>query len=111
MWLLDANVDVHLASLLREFGIPCETAASRGWKALTNGDLVTAAVAAGFDCILTRDQTFAESASTALKSSSNFALVVVTLSQEPWPQYRRSFLDAWAGSPIQPVAGRLIHWP
>ncbi len=67
MWLLDANVDVHLAPLLRGLGIPCETASSRGWKALTNGELVAAAVVAGFDCIVTRDQSFAESASGVLR--------------------------------------------
>src|SRR5690349_4511847 len=111
MWLLDANVDVHLAPILREFGVPCETAASRGWKALKNGELVAAAVAAGFDCILTRDQLFAESASGALKSFPSLALVVITISQEPWPRYRRSFLNAWAASPIEPLTGRLIHWP
>ena len=47
MWLLDANVDVHLVALLTEFGIQSETAASRGWKDLSNGELVAAAVAAG----------------------------------------------------------------
>ena len=111
MWLLDANVDVHLAPVLREFGIPCETAAGRRWKGFTNGELVAAAVAAGFECILTRDQLFAESASGALRSFPSFALVVVTLSQEPWPRYRRSFLEAWAVSPIRPVPGQFIHWP
>lgn len=72
MWLLDANVDVHLAPILREFGVPCDTAASRGWKALKNGELVAAA--ADFDCILTRDQLFAESASGALRSFPSLAL-------------------------------------
>ena len=62
MWLLDANVDVHLVPVLKEFGIPCDTAASRGWKALANGQLVAAAVVAGFDCILTRDRLSRQSA-------------------------------------------------
>jgi len=68
MWLLDANVDVHLAPVLREFGVSCDTAANRGWKALENGELVAAAMAAGFDCIVTRDRGFAESAARALGS-------------------------------------------
>jgi hypothetical protein len=42
MWLLDANMDVHLASVLTGFGIDCDTAGNRGWKALSNGDLVKA---------------------------------------------------------------------
>jgi hypothetical protein len=50
MWLLDANMDVHLTSVLAEFGIVSETAVGRGWKALSNGKLVAAAVASGFDC-------------------------------------------------------------
>ena len=36
MWLLDANMDVHLAAVLAEFGIRCDTAGNRGWKALTS---------------------------------------------------------------------------
>jgi hypothetical protein len=50
MWLLDANMDVHLVSVLTGFKIPCDTAGKRGWKALSNGDLVSAAVNAGFHC-------------------------------------------------------------
>jgi hypothetical protein len=48
MWLLDANVDVHLADVFREFDIQCETAGSRGWKALSNGELVAVAAARAF---------------------------------------------------------------
>ncbi len=33
MWLLDANMDVHLASVLTGLGIDCDTAGNRGWKA------------------------------------------------------------------------------
>jgi hypothetical protein len=49
MWLLDANLDIHLLELLQRLGIACDTAENRGWKALRNGDLVAAAVQAGFD--------------------------------------------------------------
>jgi hypothetical protein len=38
---------VHLVTVLAEFGISSATAASRGWKALSNDDLVAAAEAAG----------------------------------------------------------------
>jgi hypothetical protein len=111
MWLLDANMDVHLVAVLADFGISCDTAARRGWKALSNGDLVAAAVAAGFDCLLTRDQLFGESASRALKSFPEFAVVVVALPQQPWRQYRACFMADWANSPICPVPGRLTGWP
>jgi hypothetical protein len=104
-------MDVHLVAVFKEFGIQCETAASRGWKALTNGELVAAAAAAGFRCILTRDQLFGESASRALKLFPQLAVVVITLPQGRWEEYRKRFLEAWAVSPIQPVPGRLIDWP
>jgi Domain of unknown function (DUF5615) len=86
MWLLDANMDVHLVTVLADFGISSVTAASRGWKALSNGDLVAAVAAARFDCVLTRDQLFGESASHALRAFPQFAVVVVSLPQQPWPR-------------------------
>ncbi|MGA2327649.1 MAG: hypothetical protein ABSH05_15300 [Bryobacteraceae bacterium] len=111
MWLLDANMNVHLAGVLAEFGFPCNTAASRGWKDLSNGDLASTAAAAGFHCLLTRDQLLGESASRVLRSFPEFAVVVVDLPQRRWQQYRKQFVAAWAARPIQPVPGRLIHWP
>jgi hypothetical protein len=111
MWLLDANMDVHLVAVLAEYGIRCDTAGNRGWKALSNGDLVATAAAAGLHCLLTRDQLFGESASRALKSFPQFAVVVVDLPQQPWQQYQERFIAAWTASPIQPVRGGLIHWP
>jgi hypothetical protein len=111
MWLLDANMDVHLVSVLAEFHVMCDTAGKRGWKALSNGDLVRAAVDAGFDCLLTRDQLFGESAARALELFLRFAVVVVNVPQRPWPRYREEFLALWRIRPIEPIAGRLIHWP
>ena len=111
MWLLDANVDVHLAPILKQQGVACDTVAHRGWKALSNGDLVAAAYAGGFRCLLTRDQLFGESASRALSSVAEFGVVVITLSQQRWPEYRSSSLEAWSASPIHPVPGRLVYWP
>jgi len=111
MWLLDANMDVHLTSVLAEFGIASECAAAKGWNVLSNGQLVTAAVEGGFDCLLTRDRLFAESASRALRLHSNFAVILINLPQQRWPEYRQAFLRAWASSPITPQAGCLIEWP
>jgi hypothetical protein len=111
MWLLDANMDVHLARLLPELGFACDTASNRRWKLLRNGELVKAASAAGFDCLLTRDNLFGEAAAQALKSHPHFAVVVVTLKQGPWPQYRERFLAAWEDGPIKPVPGKLVRWP
>jgi hypothetical protein len=111
MWLLDANMDVHLFQTLGELGVSSDTAANRGWKALSNGELVSEAVAAGFICLLTRDQLFADSAARALKTFSGFAVVVVDLPQQRWPAYQERFVAAWASRAIEPVAGALIHWP
>ena len=111
MWLLDANMDVHLASLLTGMGIACDTAGNRGWKALSNGDLVKAAVDAGFRCLLTRDRLFGESATRALKVFPQFAVVVVGLPQRRWFEYRELFVARWTERPIVPVAGRLTDWP
>ena len=63
MWLLDANLNVHLVELLKGFHIHCATAECRGWKALRNVELIASAATAGFDTLLTRDRLFAESAS------------------------------------------------
>ena len=111
MWLLDANMDVHLTSVLAEFGIASETAADRGWKALSNGQLVAAAVASGFNCLLTRDRLFGQSAARALRLHSTFTVILINLPQQRWPEYREDFLKAWAFSPILPQAGCLVEWP
>ncbi|MGO9261528.1 MAG: DUF5615 family PIN-like protein [Bryobacteraceae bacterium] len=111
MWLLDANMDVHLVSVLQGLEVACDTARNRGWKALSNGDLVKAAVEAGFVCLLTRDHLFGQSASRALKLFPHFAVVVVNIRQQRWAEYREQFIARWTDHPIEPVAGRLIDWP
>jgi predicted nuclease of predicted toxin-antitoxin system len=88
MRLLDANVDVHLAPILKQQRIARETVAQRGWKALSNDDLVAVAYAEAVRCLLTRDQLFGKSASHALKSFAEFAVVVITLSQQRWSEYQ-----------------------
>ena len=111
MWLLDANMDVHLAPVLTGYGIVCDTAGNRGWKALSNGDLVKAAADAGFQCLRTRDRLFGESASRALKLFPQFAVVVVNIPQQRWPRYQEQFVARWTERPIEPAVGRLIDWP
>ncbi|HWF11264.1 MAG TPA: hypothetical protein VG297_22495, partial [Bryobacteraceae bacterium] len=79
MWLLDANLDVHLVELLKAHSINSNTAENRGWKALRNGELIAAAVDAGFDALLTRDHLFAESAARIWRLQPKFAIVVVDI--------------------------------
>jgi len=111
VWLLDANMDVHLVALLQGFGAECEATSKRGWNDLTNGDLVSAAVNAGFICIITQDRLFGESAARALKTYPQFSVVVVHLHQKPWQHYHEDFSSAWSKAPIQPIPGQIIHWP
>jgi hypothetical protein len=104
MWLLDANMDVHLVVLLAELGISCNTAGKCEWKTLSNGDLVAAAMANGYRCLRTRDRLFGESASRALNRFPGFAVVIVNLPQQRWQQYREQFIRTWEASPIRPIA-------
>jgi len=111
MWLLDANMDVHILDVLSEVGVPCESAIRRGWRELANGDLVSAASEAGFTCLLTHDRLFAESAAAGLKSAPDFTIIAVHLPQKPWRAYVAQFREAWAREPIVPAAGSIIDWP
>jgi hypothetical protein len=99
MWLLDANMDVHLIEILNGLGVNSDT------------DLVAKAAAAGFTCLLTRDRRFGESAARALRAFPSFAVVVVVLPQVDSEMHLKQLRAAWSSQPIEPAAGRLIHWP
>jgi predicted nuclease of predicted toxin-antitoxin system len=86
MLLLDHNLPHQLRELLATYGLKAETAASRGWERLRNGELVAAAHAAGFETIFTRDLKFADSAAKALQALPAMALVVIKLPQRRFPQ-------------------------
>ena len=111
MWLLDVNMPRPLIAVLGELGIQSKTAIEQGWNELTNGRLVSAAVAQGFSCLLTRDQFFGESAARALKDFPNFSVVLVSLPQMKSPDFIQNFKAAWRTAPIIPVPGKIIHWP
>ena len=111
MWVLDANMDVHLIALLGELGISCEAATRRGWGGLNNGELLAAAVEDGFTCLLTRDRLLADSAGKVLEANPGFSIVVIHLPQRPWREYIRQFRSAWEKQPIFPIPGAITHWP
>ena len=111
MWLLDANVPKKLVAVLGQFGIAAETAESRGWKNLTNGELVEAAAAEGFSCVLTRDRLFAESAARVLRRFSQFCVVLITLPQLRGAQFLEQFRQTFEKSPMRPEPGTLVRWP
>jgi hypothetical protein len=68
------------------------TAAQQGWDTLKNGELLSAAEAAGFDVILTTDKN--------MRYQQNLAgrkIAVVVLGQQQWPRLRahmRLIVDA-----------------
>jgi predicted nuclease of predicted toxin-antitoxin system len=111
VWLLDANLDVRICQVFGEFGIESHTAESHGWKHLLNGQLVSAAVAAGFTCLLTRDRLFAESASRSLKQFPHFAVVLIQIEQQKRSEYLARFRAALLREPIVPMPGSSIDWP
>jgi Domain of unknown function (DUF5615) len=111
MWLLDVNLPTALVGLLSDYGLAAETAAHRGWRALTNGALAHAAAHAGFRVLLTRDRGFGVSAVNVLSTLPDLAVVVVTLSQAREEVYLRAFAEAWRVERIQPIPGAIIEWP
>ena len=111
MWLLDVNMPRQLKALLADLGIPADTANARGWGTLVNGDLLEAAAAAGFKCLLTRDRLFGQSASRHLKRYPSFSIVLVLLPQVRAPQFLASFRAAWEQSPIAPTPGQVQSRP
>jgi len=65
----------------------------------------------GFQCILTRDRLFSESAARTLKRFSAFGVVLVTIPQLRGAEFLEHFRTAWEQRPIQLVAGTLLRWP
>jgi len=100
-----------LPGVLRSRGIDCDTAASRGWRDLTNGPLAEAAFRAGFRVILTRDRGFGESAARALRLLPELAVVVLTVPQARAAAFVAEVEARWQTRAIEPVAGRVIEWP
>jgi hypothetical protein len=100
----------QLRDLLTTFGLESETASSRGWERMRNGELVTAGRGAGFDTIFTRDLKFAESASKSLLVLPTMAVVVIKLPQRSWKLYAEAFASP-AQAPAIPRPGQVVLWP
>ena len=90
-----------------------EEARDRGWDRLTNGDLLRAAEAAGFDVLLTTDRNIRYQ-----QNLSKRVIAVVVLSKGSWPLIRKKLSEiaaavdaATAGSyaeveiPVDPDSG------
>jgi hypothetical protein len=67
---------------LKEFLLPhhVETAYERGWSNLSNGDLLAAAEAAGFDVFVTTDQNLHHQ-----QDLSRYRIGVLVLTRANWP--------------------------
>jgi hypothetical protein len=79
--LFDQATPVPLRAYLDRHEV--RTASQQGWDTLKNGDLLTAAEAAGFDVLLTTDKN--------LRYQQNLAgrkIAVVILGRQQWPQLR-----------------------
>jgi len=111
MWLLDVNVPSKVAAFLSKRGIVCARTDRQGWTHLKNSELVEAAVEQGFECLLTRDKMFGESAARSLRRHTRFAVVLLSLRQARELEYLAEFEKQWDKSVIQPVPGKKIIWP
>lgn len=80
--LLDNGVPRGVASFLKEHVV--EEARDRGWDRLTNGDLLSAAEAAGFGLLVTTDRSICHQ-----QNLSKRVIAIVALSKSSWPLIKR----------------------
>jgi len=80
--LFDNGIPRGVASAL--VGHDIEEARSRGWDTLRNGDLLTAAEAAGFDVFLTTDRNIRDQ-----QNLTGRTIAIVVLSKGRWRLIRR----------------------
>jgi predicted nuclease of predicted toxin-antitoxin system len=79
--LFDHNIPVPLRYSLRNCAV--ETAGERGWQRLTNGELLDAAEAEGFDILLTADKGFQHQLNLMDRRTA-----IVILSRGNWPDVK-----------------------
>jgi len=75
--LLDHCVPAPLRRHLHPHTV--ETAAKRGWDEKKNGDLLSAAEAAGFDCLITNDKNIHYQQNLSVRK-----IAIVLLSKQAW---------------------------
>ena len=79
----DNGVPRGVASVLKEHVV--EEARDRGWDRLTNGDLLRAAEAAGFEILLTTDRNILHQ-----QNLSKRVIAIVALGKSSWPLIKRN---------------------
>ena len=76
--LFDQGTPVPLRAFL--IGHTVKTASEQGWSTLTNGKLLDAAEAAGFEVLVTTDKNLADQQNLAIRR-----LAIVVLGNAQWP--------------------------
>ena len=79
--LFDHNTPVPLRNSLQPSTV--ETTAERGWECLTNGELLDAAEAEGFEILLTADKGFQHQ-----QNLRHRRIAIVILSRGNWPDVK-----------------------
>jgi hypothetical protein len=79
--LFDQATPVPIRAYLERHVV--STASQQGWHTLTNGDLLTAAEAAGFDVLLTTDKNLRYQQNLATRK-----IAIVVLGHQQWPHLR-----------------------
>src|SRR5450759_4013042 len=80
--LFDQGTPVPLRNALTHHLV--ETAYERGWQALTNGELLQAAEAAGFELLVTTDQNLRYQ-----QNLTNRSIRILVLMTTRWPKIQR----------------------
>ena len=80
--LFDQGTPVPLRSALAQHVV--ETAYERGWQLLTNGELLQAAEAAGFELLVTTDQNLRHQQNLA-----NRRIAILILKTAGWPKIQK----------------------
>ena len=83
-------------------GHSVETAYERDWSSLKNGELIAAAVEAGFDVFVTTNTNLRYQ-----QNPTNRALSIVVLMTTRWPRIQRSVQAAQFASAMSDLAGTL----
>jgi hypothetical protein len=87
--LFDNGVPLGVASVLNEHVV--EEARDRGWERLTNGDLLRAPQAAGFEILVTTDRNLRHQ-----QNLSRHVIAIVALGKSSWPLIQRKLPDVVA---------------
>jgi hypothetical protein len=103
--LFDQGTPVGIRSILKEHTV--RTARQQGWSRLSNGKLLSAAVEAGFDVLLTTDKNLVYQ-----QDLSKFRIAVIVLGRSRWRLLRNRLSQISAAvNAAQPGSYILLEIP